>query len=384
MPAPSPEASSNPFTGRLTDWVLARFTGLPASGRGPATLGIAATIAAIGWIDYMTGTRMSFVVFYLIPVAVSVAWMGRTAGVLAASASVVIRFVADSSDREATFHDAWLWWNSFGSLLVYLVVVWILDALIRFHRQLEHRVRERTAALEDEVRKRQEVQRDLLNLSASERSAMGRELHDQLGQHLVGTAMAAQVLAQRLHTRDENGGREARKIAELVEQGIAQTRQLAHGLLLTQIEPSRLSAEFEELCAAMRQQYPRVACECRIESPPVLGDAMAAAQVFRIGQEALRNALRHARAQRVVLTLGGDAEWLLLQVIDDGEGLPPEGARGAGLGLNIMKHRAEHLGTRLEVDSTPGGGTRITCAVPVTARVQAPRDLSQNPFISGR
>lgn len=384
MPASPPEVPSRPFTGRATEWALARFTALPAGGRVPATLGLVATMGAIGWIDYVTGTRMSFVVFYLIPVAVSVAWMGRTAGVLAALASVVIRFVADSWDREATFQDTWLWWNSFGSLLVYLVVVWILDALIRFHRQLEDRVRERTAALEDEVRKRQEVQRDLLNLSASERSAMGRELHDQLGQHLVGTAMAAQVLAQRLNARDENGGREARKIAELVEQGIAQTRQLAHGLLLTQIEPSRLSAEFEELCDAMRQQYPRIACECRIESPPVLHDAMTAAQVFRIGQEALRNALRHSGADRVVVTLTGDAETLVLHVVDNGRGLPPDDEPRGGLGLNIMRHRAEHLGTSLDVDSTPGRGTRITCAVPIAARVQASRDLSQNLFVSDR
>lgn len=356
-----------PPLGRITEWVLERFTRLPTGARGVAPLGVAAAILGIGWIDFLTGTRMSFVVFYLIPVAVAVAWVGRFAGLLAALASVVIRFVADSSDRDATPHDAWLWWNSVASLLVYLVIVWILDALIKFHRQLEHRVRERTSELEEETRKRQDVQRQLLELSASERSAMGRELHDQLGQHLVGTAMAAQVLAQRLNLRDENGGREARKIAELLEQGVAQTRQLAHGLLLTQLEPARLGAEFEELCATLRQQYPRVACDCRVEARQVLQDASAAAQVFRIGQEALRNSLRHSGARSVTLTLVDAADRLVLRVADDGRGLPAAGERGVGLGLSIMQHRAEHLGTHLQIESAPGRGTCITCAVPISA-----------------
>jgi signal transduction histidine kinase len=347
--------------------VLARFTRRPAFGRSVAALGIGGCLLAIGWIDSLTGTRMSFVIFYLIPVAVTVAWMGRFAALLAALASVVIRFVADSRDPEASLHDAWLWWNSFGSFVVYLVIVWILDALIRFHRQLEHRVRERTAELEAEVRKRQEVQRQLLDLSANERSAMGRELHDQLGQHLVGTAMAAQVLAQRLNTREENGGREARKIAELVEQGVAQTRQLAHGLLLTQLEPARLGAEFEELCATLRQQYPHTTCTSEIETRRALADAGLAAQLFRIGQEALRNALRHAKASRVTLRLAEEDDALVLSVTDDGAGLPPPEARGPGMGLSIMQHRAEHLGTRLEIESAPGRGTCITCRVPLHA-----------------
>lgn len=364
MPTTRPVKLPRPSLGPITDWVLERFTRLPASGRGRVALGIAFTLLAIGWVDFLTGTRMSFVIFYLIPVSVAVAWIGRGAGLLAATASVAIRFVADSSDVDASLHDAWLWWNSFGSLVVYLVIVWILDALIKFHRQLEHRVRDRTSELEAEVRKRQEVQRQLLELSASERSAMGRELHDQLGQHLVGTAMAAQVLAQRLNTRDATGGREARKIAELLEQGVAQTRQLAHGLLLTQLEPARLGAEFEELCATLRQQYPRLACECRIETRLVLRDATAAAQLFRIGQEALRNALRHSGGRRATLTLSEDEGGVVLKVVDDGSGLPAPELRGSGMGLSIMQHRAEHLGTRLQIESTPGGGTCITCVVP--------------------
>lgn len=319
---------------------------------------------AIGLLDRVTGTRLSLVAIYLVPVSLAAVWLGRAPGLIFAAFAVATRYVADALDSDTTIYDVWLWWNSAASMLVYSLVVWSLDALMGLYRELELRVRDRTAALEAETRKRQEVQRQLLDLSASERSAMGRELHDQLGQHLVGTAMAAQVLAHRLLSKDESGAREARKIADLVEQGIAQTRQMAHGFLLTQIEPARLEAEFQELCAALRQLYPKVRCECVIEGPVTLRDASVAAQVFRIGQEALRNALRHSGGVRVVLRLHRLEEGMELSVEDDGAGLPTDGSKSGGLGLNIMRHRAEHLGTSLEVNSTPGVGTRISVRVP--------------------
>lgn len=361
---PPASASARPGSmARLTHWVLTSLTRVPGGARLRSLLGVAAGLLAIGWFDYVTGTRMSFVVFYLVPVTLATAWFGRSAGILTALTSVVIRFIADSRDDATTLQETWLWWNSFGSLIVYLAVVWLFDALVQLHRQLEQRVRERTLELEEEVRKRQAVQRELLELSGRERSAMGRELHDQLGQHLVGTAMAAQVLAERLQSRGENGAREARQIADLVEQGIAQTRQLAQGLLLAHIEPARLASELEELCATLRQQFPRVECVCQVDPTAQLRDGHAAAQTYRLVQEALRNALRHSGARRVVLRVTAHDHGLEIAVEDDGRGLP-EQRYGPGMGLRIMQHRAEHIGTRLELSARPGGGTRVACLVP--------------------
>ncbi len=361
---PPASASARPGSmARLTHWVLTSLTRVPGGARLRSLLGVAAGLLAIGWFDYVTGTRMSFVVFYLVPVTLATAWFGRSAGILTALTSVVIRFIADSRDDATMLQETWLWWNSFGSLIVYLAVVWLFDALVQLHRQLEQRVRDRTLELEQEVRKRQAVQRELLELSGRERSAMGRELHDQLGQHLVGTAMAAQVLAERLQSRGENGAREARQIADLVEQGIAQTRQLAQGLLLAHIEPARLASELEELCATLRQQFPGVECVCQVDSTAQLRDGHAAAQTYRLVQEALRNALRHSGARQVVLRVTARDHGLEIAVEDDGRGLP-EQRYGPGMGLRIMQHRAEHIGTRLELSARPGGGTRVACVVP--------------------
>jgi signal transduction histidine kinase len=357
---------------RLTDWMLVRFTGMPKGGRKAAVLWICAALAVIGIVDYATGTRVSMGFFYLAPVALSVMWLGMSAAVVTALGSWAVRVAADLTDDPLAIDQTWLWWNSATAMLTYFGVIWILNALIQLHRQLEQRVVERTAELERETQKRQQVQRELLELSESERSAMGRELHDQLGQHLVGTAMAAQVLAQRLHGRDENGAREARKIADLVEQGIAQTRQLARGLMLERIDPERLQSELEELCAGLRQQFPSVECAARVETPANLRDASVAAQVFRIAQEALRNACRHSRASRVTLNLRPEGDGLMIVVEDNGRGLPPEEERSDGMGLRIMQHRAEHLGSNLLISAERGRGTRVTCAVPLTAQTRFP------------
>lgn len=354
---------------RLTDWALGRFTGMPKGGRGGAVSWIAGLLVVIGLIDYVTGTRVSMGFFYLLPVTLCVVWLGAKAALLTAISSSVVRLAADLTDAPDALNQTWLWWNTASALLIYFSVIWILNALIQLHRQLEQRVRERTEELERETQKRQQVQRELLELSESERSAMGRELHDQLGQHLVGTAMAAQVLAHRLHGRDENGAREARNIADLVEQGIAQTRQLARGLLLERVEPERLKSELEELCAGLRQQFPSVECIAHVEMLPSLCDASRAAQIFRIAQEALRNACRHSRAKRVTLTLRSEADGLLIVVEDDGCGLPPEAERRDGMGLRIMQHRAEHLGSNIIITAQRGRGTRVMCHVPLEAPI---------------
>lgn len=363
----NPVETRSPFavtSERTVEWILSRFARVPEEDRTMAATRVALAVLAIGCVDYFTGTRLSLVVFYLLAVALATAWLGRRGAVLTAVGSMAVRFGADLLATGSDLSQAWIWWNSVASLGVFLLVIWILDALMKFHRQLEQRVRERTAELERETRRRQEVQRELLELSANERSAMGRELHDQLGQHLVGTAMAAQVLAQRLQAQEGHAA-QARRIAELLEQGVAQTRQLAHGLLLTHLAPERLVPEFEELAATLRQQHPGVVVEVKAEARGRLRDAGVAAQVFRIGQEAMRNAMRHSGGRLVSLKWEDEADGgLTLEVWDDGRGLPAAEERRGGMGLRIMRHRAEHLGANLQIESGAGGGTRMRCTLP--------------------
>jgi len=96
-----------------------------------------------------------------------------------------------------------------------------------------------------------------------------------------------------------------------------------------------------------------------VGEPPA--DAERDREILRIAQEALQNVLKHAKAQRVVVTLRRDAEGTLLEVEDDGIGFDPEapGTRSRRLGLTSMEERAQRLGGTLEIDSTPGSGTTV-------------------------
>lgn len=343
---------------RATNWALARFTEKPVA-RGKAVTIIVSLIIVIGVADCLLGIQISLFIFYLVPVCLAVAWLGARAAVAVTAAAIAVRVLGDLISTDFRPLPLWTWWHVMAGTITFGLIIWILNALISLHRDLERRVRERTRALHDATKMRERLQHELLDIGARERSAIGRELHDELGQHLVGTALAAQVLRQRLEERGDIAAKDARDIVTWVEAGIAKARKIARGLLLSSIKPDELSRELGELAAASSQAG--IVCRFRQEGVPEPGDASAAAQLLRIAQEATRNALRHAQARHVDITLAGDKRSTCLIVEDDGGGLPPAQDRGDGMGLRIMEHRAALAGGTLSVITKPGEGTRVIC-----------------------
>jgi signal transduction histidine kinase len=86
--------------------------------------------------------------------------------------------------------------------------------------------------------------------------------------------------------------------------------------------------------------------------------------LYRIAQEAVNNALKHAMAKEIRLGLERREDTLVLEVEDDGDGLPDSPSAEGGIGLRVMRHRAELIGGTLEIGSPPAGGTRIACFIP--------------------
>lgn len=327
---------------------------------------ILALLALIGCVDYLTGVKVSLRVFYDLPIVLATSWFGWLAGALCAIGSVSCWLMTDYIQDSPFIVGTLGWWNAGMSLSAFLVVVWALDTFIRLQRDLDQRVRQRTAALERESQARAELQRELLLASGRERTAIGQDLHDGLCQHLVGTALAGQVLAGRLGARQAPEHDEASRVVRLIEEGIAQTRHLARGLLLSSIRPERLVAELEEFAVNISRQS-GVPCRFQMQGAPVVCDEQTASHLFRIAEEAVRNALRHARPRSVEITLVGEDDGLTLTVADVGEGLPPTGKSGGGVGLRIMGHRAKVIGGELTVQHQPGRGTSICCHVPTAS-----------------
>lgn len=320
-------------------------------------------VLVIGFFDYITGPRVSLLVFYLFPVALCVGWLGwPSAVVLSALCLIMWRWVDYLTGDN--FGSRPVIWNTFITFAMFLIEVWTLHAFISLHRQMEARVQQRTAALEQEISERERLQRELIEVGERERNSVGQALHDGLAQHLTATAFAAKVLADKLSTDAPPAADDAGTIVRMIEEGIAQTRRFAHGLLLSSVQPEQLPTELDELAASVRRNG-GTACELRIYDGARAPDTESASHLFRIAQEACRNAVRHARAQRVTIDFSERAGGLDLEVADDGVGLgddPPDQTR---MGRRVMAQRARLIGAELTIASRPSGGTTVRCRLPL-------------------
>jgi signal transduction histidine kinase len=317
---------------------------------------------AIGVADYFTGFEVSFLVFYFLPVALAVTAFGWQIGVLTALASVAVWLAGDFAAGAHYTNPLIPWWNATIALGSYLVLIVLLTRLLSTQREMEERIRQRTAALTDEIAERERLEKVILEISERERRSLGHDLHDGLGQHLTGTSLTGQILVEKLQARDADETTDAKRLVALIEEAIEQTRRLAKGLVLADIERDGLSAALQELALTSMEQS-RVTCEFHCGDIVPL-DESTTVHLYRIAQEAVSNALRHGKTERIEVALATDVSGLTLTVQDNGAGLPPLATRGHGLGLRIMAHRATIMGGSFSIETPPGGGTRVTCRLP--------------------
>ncbi len=364
IPPDRPGAAKAPIVDWRQDFWRRILAASPGPERRRRTMAATfAVVGVIGVVDYLTGFELSLLVFYIIPVAMAVAAAGWRFGTVTAVLSVATWLGGDFA-AGAHFANPFVpVWNALIALGTYLIVVWLLASVIALHREMEERVRQRTAALTDEIAERVRLEKAVLEITERERRAIGHDLHDGLSQHLTGTALVAQALGSRMAAGSPGEAAEVRTIVGLIEQGIEQTRSLAKGLLLAEIERDGLVTALRELAAKTRGQF-RVDCEFACPAAISLDESGTATHLYRIAEEATRNAIRHGRCRRVGLDLAVQGASLVLSVRDDGSGLPPPASRGQGLGLRIMAHRAAIIGATLSLDAPAGGGTFVTCRLP--------------------
>lgn len=319
-------------------------------------------LTLVGIIDYLTGFEILFSVFYLLGVGFAVWFVSRGFGLLLSVLSVAVWITGDVA-AGANYASPFVpIWNAAVLLAFYIIVVWLLAILRSFNKELEHRVQQRTLALTHEMAERERLEKELLEVSEREQRRIGRDLHDNLCQHLTGTALAGQVLAEKLATKSLTEASEADNVVRLVEAGIQMARDLARGIYPVEMEAEGLMAALQEL-AAKTAQWTKVSCVFEHEAPVFIDDATAATHLYRIAQEAVSNAVRHGRATRIVISLSEQNGMLTLSVEDDGVGLPDGWQRGQGLGTRIMAHRAAMIGAAFSMAPNPTGGTYIKCSL---------------------
>jgi signal transduction histidine kinase len=325
-----------------------------------------ALVAVIGLVDYLTGYAIFFSAFYLIPVATAAWYVGGALGVVISVLCVAVSLAGDYAAGALYPNVLVPIWNGVIALAVYFVVVKTITSLRRLHHELEDRVRQRTTALADEIQERARLEKEILEISEREQRRIGHDLHDSLCQHLAATAMAGQVLGEKLAARSSPEAADAREMVKLVEDGIALARNLAHGISPPEMETDGLVTTLREFAANTSQIF-KTACAFECEFPPMIEDPAAATHLYRIAQEAVNNAIRHGKPKQIVISLSRRKERVELTIEDDGVGLPEDWQKNRGLGTRIMAHRAAMIGGTCSIEPNPTGGTFVKCSIPVSA-----------------
>lgn len=215
-----------------------------------------------------------------------------------------------------------------------------------------------------DITERKKLEKAIVAASEGERLQIGQDLHDTLGQQLAGLAMLCRGLQRQLRTQNDAMTPEAEKIAELARTALAQTRKLAHGLYPVELERRGLGIALQEL-ADYQEELFKIRCIYRgtTDIPPL--DRAVSVNLYRIAQEAVSNAVKHAQARTIEIHLEQRGARLILTVTDDGCGIPGEIAQSDGMGLAIMKYRATMVGAEWRINSSPGKGTSVICDLPI-------------------
>jgi signal transduction histidine kinase len=364
MPLPPPEL---PALGSVARWArdLWRDVTLTRNPQRGRRIGVVTVllVLAIGLLDFRAGFEISLFLFYCLPVVLGTAALGWKFGTVISFLSVLTALVGDYFAGAQYSSPAVPVWKGLLAITTYLIFVWLFDTVQTLQQEMQERVRQRTAALTAEIAERRRLERSLLEISERERASVGRELHDNLGQHLTGTAFAGQVLGEKLQALGLAEQDDAWKIVALIEEGIEKTRRLAKGLLLAEIQRDGLVDALRGFATEASNQF-HLSCEFRLEGECRLTDSNTAMHLLRITQEAVNNAVRHGKARRLVIALSCQPDRVELMVRDNGTGLPAPGARNEGLGLHIMAHRAQIIGGEFFIETGTEGGTVVCCRLP--------------------
>ena len=218
--------------------------------------------------------------------------------------------------------------------------------------------------LQKEITERKHLEKVILDISAREQRRIGQDLHDGLGQHLTAIAFMAKVHEAKLAEQKRSETEDAAKIVKLVNEAIHKTRELARGLLPVVSDSEGLMSALQ-LWAAEVEDLFGVLCRFQCDAPVLIHDDTVARHLYHIAQEAVNNAIKHGKPQRVLIQLTADRGRGTLLIKDDGRGIAESPASPQGMGLHIMNYRAGMIGGTLEIRPDAARGTVVTCNFPV-------------------
>jgi signal transduction histidine kinase len=307
--------------------------------------------AIIGWLDYATGSELSLFALYGVPIFMAVWYGSWRSGILLAVACTVIWWFANR--EESTFTTWWGYHMAAASRFILFVMVAVASGLLKAKQKADQA---RIEALE----RTRELEQEIVRVSEREQRRIGQDLHDGLCQHLAAIGCAAKSLADDLQKCQHPEVSAAQEIEQLIKKAVVEARDLARGMFPVQMDAAGLCAALEGLAATTSRLTSADVTFAEVGEAHV-ADAATAMHLYRIAQESVANAIKHAAPHQVSITLEGAEDSLRLRVEDDGSGLFREPTIVSGMGLRTMAYRARLIGATLEIQERHGSGTRVLC-----------------------
>jgi signal transduction histidine kinase len=351
----------------LQDWIVRA----KSQSHAKAAVLCLAGVCLVGALDYWADYHLLFTVLYVLPIAFATIWVGRAFAILLAVLSVAFVNAGDFLAGAPSPGMGVQIWNDAIFFLLFLIVIYLLDSLHRVLLGLNALVDEKTLALRTEMNERRRLEHEILELAERERQRMGHELHDVVCQELTSISIASHLLAKKLDARMIPEEKDAREIAGMVNVALDHARSLARGFLISGFNGIALEESLRE-AARNAESRTGIRCELKWQDNLVISNEETVMQLFRITQEALLNAIKHAEPSRIEIRLAQEQGRLQLVIEDDGKGIAGKSKSEGGLGLQIMAYRAGLIGGELGLAKASDKGTRVVCTVPLAQAALQP------------
>jgi PAS domain S-box-containing protein len=215
-----------------------------------------------------------------------------------------------------------------------------------------------------DVTERRGLEREILEIAGREQLRIGSDLHDGLGQDLTGVALMLRSVVAQLRKENSTARTDVEDIISLVNGAIESTRAMARGLAPVGADRGGLIAGLQSMAVRGMERYGvRAHFNTSLKEPLTLDDG-AATHLYRIAQEAFTNAIRHGRVTQVTIDLATAEGTLTLSVQDNGRGFDERNASNNGMGMKLMRYRAQMLGGDVTIANNQGGGVVVRCTCP--------------------
>jgi PAS domain S-box-containing protein len=213
-----------------------------------------------------------------------------------------------------------------------------------------------------DLTQRKQLEREVVEVASLEQRRIGQDLHDSVAQELTALDLLAKDLAESLQTDPAKSSHLVEQVIQGLQRSRQELRAVLRGLLPVAVDSEGLMSALADL-GDRTQHEGKVTCTFECPEPVAVADNVSATHVYLIAQEAVHNAVKHAQARNVRITLRKTDASLILSVQDDGIGMPAWLPEKQGLGLRIMRNRAVIIGASLSFEPAEPSGTLVRCVL---------------------